>query len=107
MNIANSVGCIVVFGSLLAIPISCGGGGGGKGSDVHVPLYVEVTEIILRGEFTAIGSPVQVMVDGTPAAITGNSWSCPVVLTDTERVVTITLRVNNTVMSAYQVSITQ
>jgi hypothetical protein len=105
MNIANSVGCILVFGSLLAIPISCGGGG--KGSDVHVPLNVEVTEIILRGEFTAIGSPVQVMVDDTPATITGNSWSCPVALTDTERVVTITLRVNNTAMSAYQVSITQ
>ena len=101
MNIANHVGRVIVLGSLLAIFISCAGGGGGKKLDV------EVTEVTLRGEFTAIGSPVQVLVDDTPATITGNSWSCPVALTGTERVVTITLRVNNTVISAHQVSITQ
>ena len=95
---------ILLPGMLLGLLAGCGGGGGGSGGDAP---YVAVTRVVLRGEITANGSPMEVLVDGAPANIDGDTWSFALDLSGDERVVTITMRVKGLVVAARQVSVTQ
>lgn len=98
--------------ALMFLLASCGTSGDGVvavagsagGED---PPSVAVTTVVLSGAYEMPdGGTASIRVDGVEATLAGGRWTCPVGITGPDHVATVTMLVDDVVVSTRLVSVT-